>query len=130
MQTGAEESDVSLARAPALVSAHAVAKAHAVVNASRAASLRAEAVAAMRQASLAVRGFVVASLVVSIRIYQWLVSPLLGNCCRFEPSCSRYAQLCIERHGPMRGSWLAMLRLLRCHPFCPGGHDPPPEVTS
>jgi putative membrane protein insertion efficiency factor len=78
----------------------------------------------------AVRGAVVQVLVVSIRIYQMLVSPLLGNCCRFEPSCSRYAQLCIERLGPLRGTWLGLLRVLRCHPFCPGGHDPPPEVTS
>jgi putative membrane protein insertion efficiency factor len=76
------------------------------------------------------RAWIVNLLCLMIRIYQCLVSPLLGNCCRFEPSCSRYAQLCIERLGPVRGSWLALLRLLRCHPFCPGGHDPPPEVTS
>jgi putative membrane protein insertion efficiency factor len=78
----------------------------------------------------AARACVIRLLCSMIRIYQWLVSPLLGNCCRFEPSCSRYAQVCIERLGPVRGSWLALLRLLRCHPFCPGGHDPPPEVTS
>jgi putative membrane protein insertion efficiency factor len=76
------------------------------------------------------RALVVTALCLTIRMYQVLISPLLGNCCRFEPSCSRYAQLCIERLGPVRGSWLALLRLLRCHPFCPGGHDPPPEVTS
>jgi putative membrane protein insertion efficiency factor len=76
------------------------------------------------------RVLVVTALCLTIRMYQVLISPLLGNCCRFEPSCSRYAQLCIERLGPVRGSWLALLRLLRCHPFCPGGHDPPPEVTS
>jgi putative membrane protein insertion efficiency factor len=77
-----------------------------------------------------IRAAVVGVLCVSIRVYQWLLSPLLGNCCRFEPSCSRYALLCIERLGPLRGSWLSLRRLLRCHPFCPGGHDPPPEVTS
>lgn len=77
-----------------------------------------------------VRAAVVTVLCLSIRVYQWLLSPLLGNCCRFEPSCSRYALLCIERLGPVRGSWLSLRRLLRCHPFCPGGHDPPPEVTS
>jgi uncharacterized protein len=76
------------------------------------------------------RQLVVKALCLTIRMYQLLISPLLGNCCRFEPSCSRYAQLCIERLGPVRGSWLALRRLLRCHPFCPGGHDPPPEVTS
>jgi len=76
------------------------------------------------------RAAVVTVLCLSIRVYQYLLSPLLGNCCRFEPSCSRYALLCIERLGPVRGSWLSLRRLLRCHPFCPGGHDPPPEVTS
>ena len=82
------------------------------------------------RAVAAARAWVISLLCVMIQIYQWLVSPLLGNCCRFEPSCSRYAQVCIERLGPVRGSWLALRRLLRCHPFCPGGHDPPPEVTS
>jgi uncharacterized protein len=84
----------------------------------------------LRQAVREMRAAVVTLLCLSIRVYQCLLSPLLGNCCRFEPSCSRYAQLCIERLGPLRGSWLALRRLLRCHPFCPGGHDPPPEVTS
>ncbi|HWO09616.1 MAG TPA: membrane protein insertion efficiency factor YidD [Polyangiaceae bacterium] len=85
---------------------------------------------AAQRALAGVRATVVATLILSIRIYQWLISPLLGNCCRFEPSCSRYAQICIERLGPVRGSWRGLLRVLRCHPFCPGGHDPPPEVTS
>jgi uncharacterized protein len=84
----------------------------------------------LQQALGQLRAFVVKVLLVSIRIYQCLLSPLLGNCCRFEPSCSRYTQLCIERWGPLRGIWLGLSRLLRCHPFCPGGHDPPPEVTS
>jgi putative membrane protein insertion efficiency factor len=85
---------------------------------------------AVRQAIDGVRALSIRALVLTIRVYQLLLSPLLGNCCRFEPSCSRYAQLCIERRGPLRGSWLALLRVLRCHPFCPGGHDPPPEMTS
>jgi len=88
------------------------------------------AASAVRQAIGGVRALTIRALVVTIRVYQLLLSPLLGNCCRFEPSCSRYAQLCIERLGPMLGSWLALLRVLRCHPFCPGGHDPPPEMTS
>jgi uncharacterized protein len=79
---------------------------------------------------LGLRSLVIRGLCVTIRVYQLLISPLLGSCCRFEPSCSRYAQLCIERLGPLRGTWLGFLRLLRCNPFCPGGHDPPPEVTS
>jgi uncharacterized protein len=90
----------------------------------------ASAASAARQGIDSVRALSIRALVVMIRIYQLLLSPLLGNCCRFEPSCSRYAQLCIERVGPLRGSWLALLRVLRCHPFCPGGHDPPPEMTS
>jgi putative membrane protein insertion efficiency factor len=69
-------------------------------------------------------------LIALIKIYQWTLSPLLGACCRFEPSCSRYTLVCIERWGPFRGSWLGLRRLSRCHPFCPGGHDPPPELMS
>jgi putative membrane protein insertion efficiency factor len=61
-----------------------------------------------------------------IRIYQLTLSPLLGPSCRFEPSCSRYAMACIEGHGVLRGGWLAVRRILRCHPFNPGGYDPPP----
>ncbi len=66
------------------------------------------------------------ALIFLIRIYQWTLSPLLGNVCRFEPSCSRYAVKCLEYHGALRGSWLAARRVARCHPFNPGGHDPPP----
>lgn len=62
-----------------------------------------------------------------IRVYQWTLSPLLGATCRFEPSCSRYAAECLRRFGLVRGAWLAVRRLLRCHPFHPGGNDPPPE---
>ncbi|HKX55947.1 MAG TPA: membrane protein insertion efficiency factor YidD [Xanthomonadales bacterium] len=61
-----------------------------------------------------------------IRLYQLLLSPWLGNNCRFTPSCSSYASEAISRHGAARGSWLAVKRLLRCHPFCAGGYDPVP----
>ncbi|MCA9584277.1 MAG: membrane protein insertion efficiency factor YidD [Myxococcales bacterium] len=61
-----------------------------------------------------------------IRVYQWLVSPFLGNVCRFEPSCSRYAAACIQGHGALRGGLLSAVRLCKCHPFHPGGFDPPP----
>jgi len=61
-----------------------------------------------------------------IRAYQLLLSPLLGRSCRFEPSCSRYTARCIELHGVGRGSWLGVCRIARCHPFHPGGYDPPP----
>ncbi|HXG05000.1 MAG TPA: membrane protein insertion efficiency factor YidD [Candidatus Binatia bacterium] len=61
-----------------------------------------------------------------VRIYQWFVSPLLGAHCRFAPSCSEYARLALLEHGLIRGAWLALRRLARCHPFHPGGVDPPP----
>jgi uncharacterized protein len=61
-----------------------------------------------------------------IKLYQWTVSPLLPLACRFYPSCSCYAHEAVHRHGAMRGSWLAIRRIARCHPWCPGGHDPVP----
>ncbi len=63
-----------------------------------------------------------------IALYQRLVSPLTGDCCRFEPSCSRYAVLCLEHHGALRGTWLTCRRLLRCNPLFGGGIDLPPGV--
>ncbi|HZR84812.1 MAG TPA: membrane protein insertion efficiency factor YidD [Candidatus Binatia bacterium] len=69
---------------------------------------------------------IAAALRGAIRAYQLLVSPVLGPHCRFAPSCSEYAREAIARHGAARGSWLAVRRLTRCHPFHPGGHDPVP----
>ena len=70
------------------------------------------------------------ALIALIRVYQLTLSKLiratLGNVCRFEPSCSRYAVACIQGHGALRGSLLSAKRLCRCHPFHPGGYDPPP----
>ncbi|MCL5074188.1 MAG: membrane protein insertion efficiency factor YidD [Chloroflexi bacterium] len=59
-----------------------------------------------------------------IRLYQRTISPLLPPSCRFYPSCSHYAYEAIERYGLRRGGWLAIKRLVRCHPFNPGGYDP------
>ena len=56
--------------------------------------------------------------------YRAAVSPFLGPCCRFAPSCSVYARQAVHRHGISRGSWMALRRVLRCHPFHPGGWDP------
>jgi uncharacterized protein len=61
-----------------------------------------------------------------IRAYRYFLSPWIGGHCRFTPTCSIYARQAIELYGPGRGSWLAAKRLLRCHPFCPGGEDPVP----
>jgi len=66
-------------------------------------------------------------LMLLIRIYQLTLSPLLGPRCRFYPSCSCYAHTAIERHGAMRGAWLGLKRLLRCHPLAAGGYDPVPD---
>jgi len=65
-------------------------------------------------------------LVLFVRIYRYTLRPLLGAHCRFYPSCSEYACDAIERHGAARGSWIALRRLSRCHPYHPGGYDPVP----
>jgi uncharacterized protein len=74
------------------------------------------------------RPMVARTLVALIRLYQLAISPWLGRVCRFEPSCSRYAVACLESHGAARGSLLSLKRLCKCHPFHPGGHDPPPVL--
>lgn len=61
-----------------------------------------------------------------LRIYQYVFRPMLGRNCRFVPSCSEYAMEAIERHGALYGSWLALKRIGRCHPWHPGGYDPVP----
>lgn len=62
-----------------------------------------------------------------IRSYQLLISPVLGPSCRYLPSCSDYAAEAIERHGALAGTWLAVRRLARCHPWGGSGYDPVPE---
>jgi len=71
-----------------------------------------------------------------IRLYQKTLSPDHGwfayrypyGCCRYRPTCSDYAYQAVERHGIFRGSWLAIKRIVRCHPFARGGHDPVPNL--
>ncbi|MDH5264666.1 MAG: membrane protein insertion efficiency factor YidD [Betaproteobacteria bacterium] len=65
-------------------------------------------------------------LVALIRAYQYLLAPWWGQSCRFTPTCSHYAVEALERHGAIMGSWLATKRILRCHPWSPGGYDPVP----
>jgi hypothetical protein len=69
-----------------------------------------------------------ASLLALLRIYRLTVSPALGPACRFDPTCSAYAEDAIERFGPLHGGYLALRRILRCHPFHQGGMDPVPST--
>ena len=66
-----------------------------------------------------------AALVGAVRCYQAWVSPLLGPTCRFTPTCSQYAIEAVRKYGAVRGGWRAAGRIARCHPFHPGGYDPP-----
>ncbi|MCE9556650.1 MAG: membrane protein insertion efficiency factor YidD [Planctomycetes bacterium] len=64
-------------------------------------------------------------LILLVRVYQVTLSPLLGPCCRFQPSCSRYFIGAVQKYGAIRGTWRGVCRVCRCHPFHPGGYDPP-----
>ncbi len=66
-------------------------------------------------------------LILFVRAYQVALSPLLPAACRYHPTCSHYAVEALEKHGALRGGWLAMKRIARCHPFRAGGFDPVPE---
>ncbi|MBA4030993.1 MAG: membrane protein insertion efficiency factor YidD [Planctomyces sp.] len=64
-------------------------------------------------------------LIVAVRIYQWTLSPLIGPVCRFHPSCSNYFILAVRKYGPIWGTLKGLHRITRCHPWNPGGYDPP-----
>jgi putative membrane protein insertion efficiency factor len=64
-------------------------------------------------------------LILGVRFYQVFIGPMLGRHCRFEPSCSHYFIQAVEKYGAVVGAWKGTLRILRCHPFHPGGIDPP-----
>ncbi len=72
-----------------------------------------------------VRDLLSLSLLATIRGYQLFMSPLIPRACRFQPTCSQYAVLAIQRHGPIRGVWKSACRIARCHPWSEGGWDPP-----
>ena len=77
------------------------------------------------------RSLLARPLVWLVRVYQWTISPLLGPVCRYYPSCSAYGVTALERHGPVRGGWLTVRRVLRCHPWAAGGVDHvPPRHTA
>lgn len=65
------------------------------------------------------------AMIALVRFYQRAISPLLGSQCRFSPTCSQYMIEAIEKYGPVRGVFKGTLRICRCHPFHPGGYDPP-----
>jgi len=63
-------------------------------------------------------------IILCIRVYQWTIAPLIGNHCRFYPSCSHYGIEAVQKYGALKGSYLTIKRLCRCHPWNPGGVDP------
>jgi len=77
-----------------------------------------------KERRLAIFGFMRVILISLLKFYKAVISPWLPPSCRFVPTCSEYAREAIERHGALRGSGMAVWRLLRCQPFCVGGYDP------
>ncbi|MBO7639929.1 MAG: membrane protein insertion efficiency factor YidD [Treponema sp.] len=74
-----------------------------------------------------IRTFFIKSLCLLIRFYQVCISPLFPACCRYTPTCSQYAMEAIRKHGPVKGLYLAVKRILRCNPYHEGGYDPVPD---
>lgn len=81
---------------------------------------------AWRNASAAVGRWIARALILLVDVYRALLSPLIGGVCRYHPTCSAYAREALVRYGAFRGTLLAVRRILRCHPFRPGGFDPVP----
>lgn len=66
-------------------------------------------------------------VIAALRAYQWVLSPLLGSNCRYQPTCSQYCEQAVRRFGVVKGGWLALRRIGRCHPWGGQGYDPVPE---
>lgn len=84
----------------------------------------------MKAAFLKKRKLIKKFFIFLLNFYQKKISPLKKPCCRFTPTCSTYAIEAIEKHGALKGLYLSIKRILRCHPFCKGGYDPVPEKFS
>lgn len=82
-------------------------------------------VAAARHAGRGIDRALAVVLVVGVMLYKATLSPLLGRHCRFEPTCSSYFRAAVEKDGAIRGAWRGICRICRCHPWHPGGYDPP-----
>lgn len=74
----------------------------------------------------ALRRFLVFLLIIPVKLYQYLISPMTGASCRYTPTCSSYAIEALKKHGPIKGLWLAVKRILSCHPWGGHGYDPVP----
>lgn len=75
-------------------------------------------------AELSLKTYISEILVVLVRCYQLFLSPLIGPCCRFYPSCSHYTIAALRKYGPLKGSWYGLKRIVRCNPWNTGGYDP------
>ncbi len=71
--------------------------------------------------------FIAWILILAVKVYKYVISPLLPPACRYYPTCSEYTVTALKRYGLLKGSFLSMKRILRCNPFFPGGYDPVPE---
>jgi uncharacterized protein len=87
--------------------------------------LHSRVVPILRAAARFLRGLPGYVLILLVRVYQVLLSPILGRRCRFEPSCSAYFIGAVKKYGAIRGTWRGVCRIARCHPWNPGGYDPP-----
>lgn len=79
----------------------------------------------LRRIGSAIAWLAAESLILMVRMYQVILGPILGGHCRYEPTCSVYFIEAVRKHGPWRGAWRGVLRICRCHPWHPGGYDPP-----